>query len=195
MDSLPYIDPKQKENGEENNSQSTEVVRRKKKDSTDEDSRFGTIERRKSIRVSKGHSQMELEGVFIESDFKDSKMKTIPAPTIDLGDSVSQEDLDFSETRSDNGAEESADGDQANGPKSPLHDRLVIHADALELSSSGCVPSIRISRTESSQGEEEASYLGENSSVNNLYMEETSNQHPEGLSSTLAIDSLSYLCR
>ena len=186
LDSLPYIDPKHNESSHQSySSQSSEVVLRKKKcsrgsEGEDEDSRFGTIERRKSVRVSTGQSQMELEGVFIESDFKDSKMKTISAPTIDLVNSTSQEDLDLSETRSDNSIEEAASAMQLNDPTSPLHERLTIHPDPLDELSPGSVPSIRISRTESSRGEEDSSYLGENSSVNNLYLEDSSGPHSEG---------------
>ena len=126
-----------------------------------EESRFNTIERRKSVRVSStGLSQEEVEGVFIESDFKDSKLKLLTAPSIDLLNSGSQDDLDVSDI------------------SSPFHlgEENNAFTDIKQLSvehqkdGNGInVPSILITRTESSRGED--GYT-DNSSVNNLYLEE-----------------------
>uniref|UniRef100_A0A6A7FX31 Protein prune homolog 2-like isoform X1 n=1 Tax=Hirondellea gigas TaxID=1518452 RepID=A0A6A7FX31_9CRUS len=169
MDSLPYINVQSPEESvstvNENIEESeTPVVMRKKKGTLEgsdgESSRYSTIERRKSIKINAGQNQIEVEGVFVESDFKDSKLKTIPAPSIDLMNSGSQDDLDISDLDS-RSYDESLDLE--NTPGNTLLE--VTGGATLDDLSQISIPSIRITRTESSKEGEQ-----DNSSVSNLYI-------------------------
>lgn len=176
MDSLPYLSVQPGEERrdvipqEASETDVPPVVMRKKKGSTDgsdgEGSRYSTIERRKSVKVSAGHNQMEVEGVFIESDFKDSKLKTIPAPTIDLmntQDDLDLTDMEESRSWSADDDQEAGEENRSTGRRNSLAPHHLVDDGSFEIS----VPSIRITRTESSREHED------NSSVNNLYVDET----------------------
>ncbi|KAF2345896.1 hypothetical protein FHG87_023348 [Trinorchestia longiramus] len=84
LDSLPYIS---------NGSSGGPAEEDPTENQGDSESRFGTIERRKSLRLKAGRSQVEVQGVFVESDFQNSKLKKITAPHMDLALSGSMDDL------------------------------------------------------------------------------------------------------
>lgn len=101
--------------------------------------------------------QVEVEGVFVESNFQDSKLKKISAPTIDLANSSSQDDLDDSVDVDENNAAgenilspSSENGTKAteNGFAFPENGNMSDRN--LQVPTDQDVPSILITRTESS---------------------------------------------
>lgn len=175
MDSLPYINIHEASedshlvnivDAEIAPSEVPAVQRREKKSSQDnsgsdgEGIKYNTIERRKSVRVSRvGNSQQEVEGVFVESDFQNTKLKLIAAPAIDLLNSASQEDLDESELGDPASLDDSGIGHLQVGVDKELQEPSAFTDEGSHAS----IPSIRITRTESSREDD-------NSSINNLYV-------------------------